>query len=58
MTMSAFLKLMIGGWVTTFAMIGIYALNESGSLLRFSKRLSDWLTQLAPRGSVSTETAE
>ena len=58
MTTSTFLKLVIGGWVTTFLMIGTCALNESGALLRFCRRLSDWLEQLAPQGSVSTEKAE
>jgi hypothetical protein len=58
MTMSGFLKRMIGGWATTFVMIGICTLNESGALLRFSTRLSDWLAQLAPQSSVSTERPE
>lgn len=58
MAMPGFLKLMIGGWVTTAVMIGICALNESGALLRFSRRLGDWLEQLAPQASDSTERAE
>jgi hypothetical protein len=58
MTMSAFLTLMIGGWITTFVMIAICALNESGTLLQFGKRLSDWLGLAAPEGSVSLESAE
>jgi hypothetical protein len=49
MTMSAFVKLLIVGWLTTFLMIWICALNESGALLMFSRRLTDWLAQLSPR---------
>lgn len=47
--MSFVLKLMIAGWITTFAMIGFCALIESGKLLKFSKQLAMLLQNLAAR---------
>jgi hypothetical protein len=41
--MSVVVKLMIFGWCTTFAMIGICALNQSGKLLKIRKRIASWL---------------
>ncbi len=41
--MSLFVKLMIGGWTTTFAMFGLFALNESGKLLKIRRRVALWL---------------
>jgi hypothetical protein len=43
MLMSLFVRLMIVGWLTTFAMIGFCALAESGKLLKIRKRLAAWL---------------
>ncbi len=44
--MSLFAKLMISGWLTTFAMIGYCAACESGKLLRLRKRIGWWLNTL------------
>jgi hypothetical protein len=44
--MFLFVKLMISGWLTTFAMIGYCAACESGSLLRLRKRIGWWLGTL------------
>jgi hypothetical protein len=41
--MSFVLKLMIGGWATTLAMIGVCALNESGKLFNLRKRIASWI---------------
>jgi len=41
--MSLMWKLIIGGWSTTFAMIGFYALQESGRLLDLRRRIARWL---------------
>ena len=41
--MSRFVMLMIGGWASTFAMVGFYALSESGKLLTIRKRIALWL---------------
>jgi hypothetical protein len=41
--MSRFLMLMIGGWASTFAMVGFYALSESGKLLEIRKHIASWL---------------
>jgi hypothetical protein len=41
--MSLFAKLMIGGWASTFAMVGFYSLSESGKLLKIRKRMALWL---------------
>ena len=46
--MSIVVKLIIGGWITTFVMVGVCALNESGKLLRIHERLGRWLKTLAP----------
>jgi len=48
--MSFVTKLIISGWVSTFAMIGICALNESGKLLRIHQCIGRWLETLAPQG--------
>jgi hypothetical protein len=41
--MSLVVKLMIGGWATTLAMIGVCALNESGKLFNIRRRLASWM---------------
>jgi hypothetical protein len=41
--MSLVVKLMIGGWATTLAMIAVCALNESGKLFNISKRIASWM---------------
>ncbi len=41
--MSLFVTLMIGGWTTAIAVIGFFALKESGQLLRIHKRIGLWL---------------
>ena len=41
-------KLIIGGWSVTFAMIGFYALQQSGSLLKLRRRMR-WLEPAPPR---------
>lgn len=41
--MPVVLKLMISGWSTFFAMIGFYALKESGKLRKMRRRLALWL---------------
>jgi hypothetical protein len=41
--MSLVIKLMIGGWATTLAMIAVYALNESGKLFNIRRRLASWM---------------
>ena len=45
--MSFVVKLMIGGWTTTLAMIGFCALNESGKLLKIRERIAQWLESSA-----------
>jgi hypothetical protein len=54
--MSLVIKLMIGGWATTLAMIGICALNESGKLSSLRRRIASWL-QPCDQGT-SAETRE
>ncbi len=55
--MSFVLKLIIVGWLTTFAMIGFFAFRDSGKLLRLRKRIATWL--YAPAASVgASEGAE
>jgi hypothetical protein len=44
--MSPVVKLMIGGWLATFAMIGFCALAESGKLVKLEIRLVSWLESL------------
>ncbi|MGH9501828.1 MAG: hypothetical protein ACRD20_03165 [Terriglobales bacterium] len=56
--MSVVLKLMIGGWVTTFVMIGVCALNQSGKLLRIHQRLGQWLETLVAPGLDSPAAAQ
>jgi hypothetical protein len=47
--MSNFVMLMIGGWTSAMAIIGLFALVESGSLLQIRKRMAAWLeTSAAP----------
>jgi hypothetical protein len=41
--MSFIVKLIIGGWLSTFAIIGVCALNQSGKLLKFRNRLASWI---------------
>jgi len=41
--MSLFVNLMVGGWTLAIAMIGFFALNESGKLLKIRKRMAAWL---------------
>jgi len=41
--MSIVIKLIVGGWTTTFAMIGFFALAESGKLLKIRQRAALWL---------------
>jgi hypothetical protein len=40
--MSRFVILMIAGWAATIAMIGCFALIESGMLLKIRKRIASW----------------
>jgi hypothetical protein len=54
--MSRFAMLMIGGWACTFAMVGFYALSESGKLLKIRKRIALWLeTDHTPEESLQPE---
>jgi len=46
--MSIIVKLMIGGWATTVAMIGCCALNESGRLFNLRKRIASLLEPSTP----------
>lgn len=41
--MSIVVMLMIFGWSAFFAMIGFYALKESGKLLEIRRRIALWL---------------
>jgi hypothetical protein len=54
--MSFVVKLIIGGWISTFAIIGVCALNESGKLLKFRHRLASWIE--APEASSTHERDE
>jgi hypothetical protein len=45
--MSLVVKLMIGGWATTVAMIGFCALHESGKLHKIRERIALWLESSA-----------
>jgi hypothetical protein len=45
--MSLIVKLIIFGWMATFAMIGGCALYESGKLLSIRKRIASWLAPSA-----------
>jgi hypothetical protein len=53
--MSLVMKLMIGGWATTLAMIGVCALNESGKLFKIRKRIASWLE---PSDATNSSTAD
>jgi len=59
--MSLMWELIIGGWSATFAMIGFYALQESGRLLDLRRRIARWLEPSAspevrmPEGESLTE---
>jgi len=46
--MSIVVMLMIGGWISTLAMIGFCALKESGQLLQIRRRMAHWLHSPAP----------
>jgi hypothetical protein len=41
--MSPFVKLMIGSWSSAIAVIGYFALKESGVLLKICRRVVLWL---------------
>jgi hypothetical protein len=41
--MSLVVKLMIFGWATTLAMIGVCALNQSGKLFNLRKGIASWV---------------
>lgn len=45
--MSIVIVVMIAGWTTTLAMIGFFALKESGKLLKIRERVALWLAGLA-----------
>ena len=45
---SVVVTLIIGGWITMFAMVGLCALNDCGKLLRIHKRIGRWLETLVP----------
>jgi hypothetical protein len=56
--MSIVVKLMIGGWATTFAMYGFFALDESGKLLEIRERIALWLETLADQVRIPEEGME
>ncbi|HTS56049.1 MAG TPA: hypothetical protein VMH03_00790 [Terriglobales bacterium] len=56
--MSFVSKLMIGGWITTLAMIGVCALNESGKLLEIGRRMVSWLETSSLVGRTSSESLQ
>jgi hypothetical protein len=45
--MSIVMEVIIGGWMTTFAMFGFLALAESGKLLKIRNRMALWLESAA-----------
>jgi len=49
--MSLIQLLIIGGWSSTGALIGFYALKESGTLLKMRVRLAEWLLSSRPANS-------
>jgi hypothetical protein len=54
--MSPFVKLMIGSWSSAIALIGYFALKESGVLLQICRRVVLWLeTEHTPGESVFSE---
>ncbi|MGO9403870.1 MAG: hypothetical protein ACLPVW_10430 [Terriglobales bacterium] len=56
--MSIVVKLIIGGWATTFAMFGLLALNESGKLREIRERMALWLETAASRIRVAEESLQ
>lgn len=56
--MSFFAKLMIGGWLTTFAMFGFCALNESGKLRIVRQCVASWMETLASVVRASEESTQ
>jgi hypothetical protein len=53
--MSEFVMLMIAGWIATIAMIGCFALSESGKLLEIRKRLASWRETLAAAKAAASD---
>jgi hypothetical protein len=45
-------KLIIFGWIATFAMVAAFALSESGKTLKIRRRVAAWLR--APAGPASS----
>jgi hypothetical protein len=45
--MSLFMMIMMAGWITTLAMIGFFALEESGKLIKIRQRVALWLESSA-----------
>jgi len=41
--MSLFVELMIGGWTSAIAMLGLCALNDFGKLMKVRRRMASWL---------------
>jgi len=41
--MSFVVKTIIAGWSATFAMFAIFALRDSGKLLRLRRQLASWI---------------
>ncbi|MGA6985292.1 MAG: hypothetical protein WBZ01_04505 [Terriglobales bacterium] len=56
--MSIIVRLMIGGWATSFAMFSFFALNESGKLLRIRQRIALSLEAAARRVRVAEESLQ
>ena len=52
--MSVVAKLIITGWVSTFILIGLCCLHQSGRLLRIHRRVGRWLE---PPGTPATGAA-
>jgi hypothetical protein len=53
--MSLVVKLIIFGWIATFATIGCCALHESGKLLKIGKRIASWLES---SGAAAADTSD
>jgi hypothetical protein len=54
--MSIVVMLMIFGWSTCFAMVGFFALKESGKLLKIRRSIALWLDNtLVPAHDSSNE---
>jgi hypothetical protein len=47
-TMTVVTKLIIGGWISEIGLVCIFALNESGKLLKMHRRLGQWLEWVGP----------